>query len=281
MTGGAAPQRGFALLIVLWSLALIALLVTQFVASGRQDAQSARNMMQAAVAEAAADGAVQLAIFHLLDASAEHWDADAIPHTFRLGGTSITVRIESEDDRVNPNIASAQLLQALLAQLGTDPATAATLADSIVRWRRSGGTPAWLRAETARYRAAGREYAPSGLPFRRVSDLGAVLGMSPALLTRVTPHLTVYSDADPTTATHDKVVASALSALSATSGPLNLGDGGGGSGEAVGTTVSVIADVRGPGGTRCVAHAVVRTDPAVRTRGYRILGVERLFDEPP
>jgi general secretion pathway protein K len=278
MTGHAAPQHGFALLIVLWSLALIALLATQFIASGRQDAQSARNMMQAAVAEAAADGAVQLAIFHLLDGSAGHWDADAIPHTLALGGSSITVRIAPEDDRVNPNIASAQLLQALLAQLGTDPATAATLADSIVRWRRSGGTPAWLRAETARYRAAGREYAPSGLPFRRVSDLGAVLGMSPALLARVAPHLTVYSDADPTTATHDRVVASALSAAS---GAMNLGDGGGGSGEAVGTTVSVIADVRGPGGTRCVAHAVVRTDPAVRTRGYRILGVERLFDEPP
>jgi general secretion pathway protein K len=278
MTGRAAPQHGFALLIVLWSLALIALLATQFIASGRQDAQSARNMMQAAVAEAAADGAVQLAIFHLLDGSAGHWDADAIPHTLALGGSSITVRIAPEDDRVNPNIASAQLLQALLAQLGTDAATAATLADSIVRWRRSGGTPAWLRAETARYRAAGREYAPSGLPFRRVSDLGAVLGMSPALLARVAPHLTVYSDADPTTATHDRVVASALSAAS---GAMNLGDGGGGSGEAVGTTVSVIADVRGPGGTRCVAHAVVRTDPAVRTRGYRILGVERLFDEPP
>jgi general secretion pathway protein K len=278
MTGRAAPQHGFALLIVLWSLALIALLATQFIASGRQDAQSARNMMQAAVAEAAADGAVQLAIFHLLDGSAGHWDADAIPHTLALGGSSITVRIAPEDDRVNPNIASAQLLQALLAQLGTDAATAATLADSIVRWRRSGGTPAWLRAETARYRAAGREYAPSGLPFRRVSDLGAVLGMSPALLARVAPHLTVYSDADPTTATHDRVVASALSAAS---GAMNLGDGGGGSGEAVGTTVSVIADVRGPGGTRCVAHAVVRTDPAVRTRGYRILDVERLFDEPP
>jgi general secretion pathway protein K len=278
MTGQAAPQHGFALLIVLWSLALIALLATQFIASGRQDAQSARNMMQAAVAEAAADGAVQLAIFHLLDGSAGHWDADAIPHTLALGGSSITVRIAPEDDRVNPNIASAQLLQALLAQLGTDAATAATLADSIVRWRRSGGTPAWLRAETARYRAAGREYAPSGLPFRRVSDLGAVLGMSPALLARVAPHLTVYSDADPTTATHDRVVASALSAAS---GAMNLGDGGGGSGEAAGITVSVIADVRGPGGTRSVAHAVVRTDPAVRTRGYRILGVERLFDEPP
>jgi hypothetical protein len=98
------------------------------------------------------------------------------------------------------------------------------------------------------------------------------------LLTRVTPHLTVYSDGDPTTATHDKVVASALSA---TSGPLNLGDGGGGSGEAAGITVSVIADVRGPGGTRSVAHAVVRTDPAVRTHGYRILAVDRLSDEPP
>jgi len=279
MTNHDARQRGFALLIVLWSLAFIAFLDTQLVASGRQDMQMARNVMDAAVAEAAADGAVQEAIFRMFDTSAEHWGADDTPRALRLGPVSVTVRIEPESDHVNPNIASTKLLQALLAQLGTDPVTAATVADSIVRWRRSGGTPAWLRAETARYRAAGRDYAPSGLPFHRATDLAAVLGMTPTVLARLVPHLTVFSAADPTVATRDPAVASALREVAAAADAGDKPDDD--SGDDAGATVSVIADARGPGDTRFIAHAVVRIDSAVTTSRYRILAFERLPGEPP
>ena len=47
-------QRGFALLIVLWTLPLLALLGTQLLATSRQDTQLARNLLDAAVLEAAA-----------------------------------------------------------------------------------------------------------------------------------------------------------------------------------------------------------------------------------
>ncbi len=284
MTGDPArqrgfAQRGFALLIVLWSLALIAFLATQLVAAGRQDVQAARNMMDAAVTEAAVDGAVQQAIFRLLDPSTRHWDAGDTLHAFRLGPTSVTVRIEPESDRVNPNIASAKLLRALLAQLGADRVAAATVADAIVRWRSSGGTPAWLRAEAARYRAAGSDYAPSGLPFHRANDLAAVLGMTPTLLARLVPHLTVFSAANPTAATHDPVVARALGEAAT---PADSGDDtGDDSDDDAGVTVSVIADARGPGDSRFIAHAVVRIDPAVTTRRYRILAFERQSSSPP
>jgi general secretion pathway protein K len=63
MTRSEAHQRGFALLVVLWTLALLALLGTQLLATSRQDTQLAHNRLDAAVLEAAANGAVQRAVF--------------------------------------------------------------------------------------------------------------------------------------------------------------------------------------------------------------------------
>ena len=57
------PQQGFALLIVLWTLGLLALLGTQLLATSRQDMQIARNQLDAATLEAAANGALQQGIF--------------------------------------------------------------------------------------------------------------------------------------------------------------------------------------------------------------------------
>ena len=51
-------QRGFALLIVLWTMGLLALLVAQFTATGRGEVQMATNLRANAVTQAAADGAV-------------------------------------------------------------------------------------------------------------------------------------------------------------------------------------------------------------------------------
>ena len=46
------PQRGFALLIVLWTLPLLALLGTQLVATSRQHIQLAHNLIDAAALDA-------------------------------------------------------------------------------------------------------------------------------------------------------------------------------------------------------------------------------------
>jgi len=72
---GTARQRGFALLIVLWSMALLALIGTRITAAGHVEAQLATNLRANAIAEAAADGAVFEALFHFMDGSAGHWPA--------------------------------------------------------------------------------------------------------------------------------------------------------------------------------------------------------------
>src|SRR6516165_2246109 len=113
MIRNTAGQRGFALLIVLWTLALLALLGTQLMTAARQDTQLARNLLDAAALQAAANGAVQQAVFATLDTSNRHWNADGITRTIRVGRFPVAVRVDNEAEKINPNVASLALLQAL------------------------------------------------------------------------------------------------------------------------------------------------------------------------
>lgn len=202
-------DRGFALLIVLWAMVLLTLLVTQLAAAGRTELQLAANLRGAAAAEAAADGAVYAAVFHLLDPS-EPWLADGVDRVLRVPGGQAVVRIADEAGKVNPNSASPELLRALLRRSDADSRAADSIAAAIVDWRfpSSQGRPAG--AKEAEYRAAGRDYGPPGAPFRSVAELGAVLGMTPALLSRLEPNVSVLTDTDPDPAAAPPVVRQAM-----------------------------------------------------------------------
>jgi general secretion pathway protein K len=131
-----ARDRGFALLVVLWSLVLIALLTTQILSTGRTAMALAANASSAAQAQAHADGAINEAIFHLLSSGAGHWQPDG---TMRLlvddDGETLSVRIRPLDDKINPNLASANLLAGLFRASGATSTQAIQLANAILQWR--------------------------------------------------------------------------------------------------------------------------------------------------
>lgn len=215
----AGHEAGFALLIVLWSVVLLALLVTGIAASGRTDTQLAANLRDAAQAEAAADGAVHQAAFQLLD-PARPWAADGAPRTIAVPGAAVTLRIEDQAAKVNPNGASRELLRSLLQAVGAGSA-ADPVAANIVLWRfprvRPGGLSVGLgnpdagpSPAAAPYRAAGLDYEPPGAPFESLDELRLVLGMTPELLARLLPHLSLLNDTDPDPAKAGPVVLQAL-----------------------------------------------------------------------
>jgi general secretion pathway protein K len=63
-------QRGFALLIVLWLLVPLSVLFLVLSGTARSDAQLTANLRDAAAMEEAADGAINTAIFALLERGA-------------------------------------------------------------------------------------------------------------------------------------------------------------------------------------------------------------------
>jgi general secretion pathway protein K len=203
-------QRGFALLIVLWTVGFLALLGTRIVAAGRTDTQLATNLKQDAVLRAAADGAMANAAFHLLAARDSRFAPDGVTREVRIGQTPVLVRIENEGDRINLNTASAVLLRTLILEMGAAPALADRMAGAILDWRTSGDNARPNGAKATEYRAAGLAYGPPGTPFQSVSELADVLGMTPQMFERLAPHLTVMTDGDPDMSTRDQVVARAL-----------------------------------------------------------------------
>lgn len=218
--GGQAPSdRGFALLIVLWWTVLLALLGTQLATSGRLDAQRAGNLRSAAMARAAADGVLEETVFHLVDASPAAWSADGDGRELPVVGGRAQVKVESEAAKVGLNQASAGLLAALLTRLGTDAPRSAALADAILDWRTATARPRRLGAKAPEYRAAGRDYAPPNSDFETLDELRLVRGMTPDLVARLAPYVSLYQFDDPELTLADTIVRRA----SAESGDVTAG----------------------------------------------------------
>ena len=268
MNGG--RDRGFALLLVLWSLVLLTLITTRLITAGRTEAKLAGNLRGAAAAEMVADAAVHETMFHLLDRGPDGWRPTARPRLLTLPGGTATVQIEDEAGRVNPNQASVALLQALLRGVGADAGAARGIAAAIADWRFPSAKARPFGAKAAEYAAAGRDYAPPEAPFRTVEEVGLVLGMTPALFASLAPHLTIAYDGDPDPTVADPLV---LQALRDATGQQDLSGGGQGA-----RTIAITAVAEIQGGSRFIRRAVVRVGEGQAGRPYRVFEWRRAND---
>ena len=179
-------ERGFALALVLWSMALLALLGTRVVLAGHSAALIARNLVTSAQLQAKADAAVDVTIFRLLGGALPAHDDPLLP-------LDTTVLVSDEAGKINPNVVSGQLLEGLLEAAGYDP----RLADRILDWRTTGRFPRRYGAKAAEYRAQGRKFGPPGKPIRELDELKLVLGLSPAIVDDLKADLTLVYRGDP------------------------------------------------------------------------------------
>jgi general secretion pathway protein K len=263
-------EHGFALLIVLWVLAFLALLGAHFAASGRAAIDLARNERSAAAVEAATAGAIQWTMFRLLQAGGAI-QGDARPFgEVRIGDTQVALTVEDEGERLNPNLAEAPELTALVQAAGADPRTAASIAAAILDWRTGGTLPRPGGAKDPQYRAAERLYGPPDAPFRSIAELGLVLGMTPALLDRLLPHLTVFTDFDPTGVSGDPVVTRALLASAPAGSVPQRADLG-----AI-AVARITATGHGPDDATVTLRAIVRLNATPDGLPFEILSWRRL-----
>ncbi len=258
-------ERGFALLIVLWTLVLITLLITQVNSAGRSETQLASNLRLAARLEALADGAVHAEVFRLLQQGPRGVIATGGVSRVTLDGAKAEIRVSSEADKVNPSLASPELLQALMRAVGVDTATAANLATAIVVWRTPSGQTGTGGARFDAYRAAGLPFGPSGAPFLSIDEVGAVVGMTPALLQRLAPHLTLYSTGDANPTTPDPIVRAALLTIGRASAQAGT------NGTETTQVVTIQASIEGSGGGRFTRLATVQLSFGGSTPDYRIV----------
>lgn len=254
-------ERGFALLIVLWSMALLALMITIVLANGRTAITLAGNVRDAAAADARADGAINEALFHALANGAAHWAPDGSWHDLPEG---VRVRVTTLGGLINPNLAPTNLLAGLLQACGADEAQAKRVAAAIIDWRSPPLTAAAAQARVQSYRRAGLQFAPPGAAFSDLAELGDVLGMTPALLQAMLPYMSLYQTDDPDPALSSPLVRRAL-ALADDPGALHEGYQGNF------PTVEIEAEAAGPGRAMVRRHGVFSLAGADSPHPYSVL----------
>lgn len=265
--GRTRRQRGFALLVVLWSVALLALIGTRLTGAARTEAQIARNQVSAATAELAADGAVRQALFQLLASGDARWPPDGMSRRLPIGNAIVDLRITSEGGKLNPNRVPAAVIAALMRRLGVPPDRADFVAGTIFDWRTPGALASAGGDKATQYRTAGRTVVPTGKPFESLDELVNVLGVTPALQALLTPFLSVHNE----TGIDPRFVAPPVR--------LALADLGIGLDQPVEARQAVLvrAEAALPDGASFVRRAIARVNGAGAERPWQIL----VWDQGP
>ncbi len=253
-------RKGFALLAVLWTMALLAVIVTRLAAAAHTETRIAVNLRRAAEMREAADGAVHVAAVHVLDRSEHHWNPHATPgpHLVQENGTEVEVWLRDESDLIDINSAPPEMLATALVIVGLEPPKAEQVAAALVAWRMSPTLPV--------AQLPGRAYAPPGEAFRDIDEILMVPGMTRDLLDKLAPHLTLYSAEPPASGTRDMLAAATLRRLHAQTGyepPPRLRDRA--------QVVRVVATARGEDGAGFTRTAILRLDPATVSAPLTIL----------
>lgn len=186
-------QAGFALMLVIWSLIVLAGMATGFAYAVRHETRVAADLASRARAEAAGAGALSYSVIALSRTDEEtRWHADGAEHEIPWPEATIIVRVTSESGRIDLNRAPRELFIGLFEQLlvGADHAA---LADALVDWRDRDDEPGDSGAEEREYRRAGYAYIPPNRPYNSVNELSQVLGFNREIVDSLAPYLTIYS----------------------------------------------------------------------------------------
>lgn len=181
--------------MVLLVLGILGLIIAQVASGAGQDLAQAMGQQRAAQLEADARGAVDAALFSLVAHEAGWPRHGSSNHRLTsAGGNMLMIKMTPLEGQMNLNQVSSDTFTSVVAQCGvSQPDAAHRLAEAIVAWR----SPAAEESAQAIYQAAGRAFAPMGMPFHTPEDLGMVMGMTPSVQACLSPRVSVYQAPDP------------------------------------------------------------------------------------
>lgn len=201
-------ERGFVIVAVLWILVALSALAMIFSVYLSKSARALGANDIGIQTEALSSASLELAAYRLQSADEKDRPAQG-SFRFRMDDADVLVTFTSEAARVDLNKAPKDMLANLFEVLGAEPKAASDIADRIDGWRTQPKTNAAgantntntnsnanytnSNNEAALYLAAGRAYEPRQAPFVHVNELSLVLGISPAMVERALPFVTIYS----------------------------------------------------------------------------------------
>lgn len=263
-------SNGFALALVLWLVALLAMMALSLGAMQRSETSAAAAVSEGARARAAAQAGIQLAILDLMRVpAARRLTLDGQPYATYYDDVLLQISAIDEAGKVDLNFASAPLLDELLHAAGVEAELERSrLVDAILDWRDSDDLRRVHGAERDEYQAAGASYAPRNAAFQSIEELSLVLGMGAPLYHRIAGSITIFGGAsgiDGAAAVLERLSLSAAQdeegeALSI-EGEENRSAAGVSRAAQVGRAVTLRCAAQLPGDVRATLEAVVRFTP--------------------
>ena len=184
-------ERGFVIVAVLWLLLALSTLAMVFSVYLSNSARALGVTDTGIQKDALVSASLELTAYQLLLTDEKSRPARG-SFRFRLDNAEVLVTFNSEAARVDLNAAPKEMLANLFEVLGTEQQAAAEIANRIDGWRTPPKDGA-ANDEEALYLASGLNYSPRQGPFAHVNELSLVLGVSPVMVERALPYVTVFS----------------------------------------------------------------------------------------
>ena len=191
-SGKRQNTRGFIVVVVLWILAALSALVLIYLTYVTNTAVVVAGSTDRVQAEALETAGVELTAYQLTSVN-EATRPTSGTFNAKVDAGRVTVTFRSEGARIDLNAAPKGLLAGFIAGLGAAPSDAAGYADRILAWR----APTELGdddPENSFYRTSGAAYLPRHAPFPAAEELWLVKGIPPAIVERMLPFVTVFSN---------------------------------------------------------------------------------------
>jgi general secretion pathway protein K len=233
-------QRGVALLLVLWVLAVLSTLLGMLAATVQLQNRQSQWLVAHTRGLFAAEAGLSQAVMALQarDPSAR-WRADGVPHALRFAGVELAVSVHSERGKLDLNAAPMGGIRRLLETCGATPGAVSPLLEALARQRND------------------------PVPLRTLEEFRELPGMSFTLYRCLAPWVTVWSgQAQPDLAFTPAPLAKVLGLPVVSSHNADPGQ-----------IFTVISEARLPNGYRSTLRATVMlTSVKEGARPFRVLG---------
>lgn len=189
-------NNGFAMVLVLWVVALLMVIIPVFVYSMRSESASVANTADATNAHALAVAGIEMAIDEIngefsivsdgpagivfIERTGEGLRPIQSDRKMELGGGTIVYTIEDEKGKININTAGREVLDTLLRLTGIEAAERDVITDSIMDWRDENHEFHLNGAEDDYYSSLPNPYGAKDGPADFREELLLVKGVTPA-----------------------------------------------------------------------------------------------------
>lgn len=187
-------QSGFALMSVIWTIAIVASITLVALSISSAYVKDAGVQDRSVRLSAAADAGLYMAVDELLKREVLNPSPhDGTPTQASFSGIPLVISVQDTAGLVDLNTARPELLAALFEGLGASKAEASRLADEVVDWRDADQRPTGAGGEAPAYAAAGLPYGPKNSSFVSLNEASQLIHFPAPWLAQLDSVATLHS----------------------------------------------------------------------------------------